>query len=337
MVNPYHVAFNATDRSYLAILKREIHLLVGQLKFSTKRAGEIDIIVAEMGSNLVKHAGGGEILVRILKEPEPEGIELISIDNGPGMADPGRMMTDGVSTSQTLGHGLGAIKRLSDVFNLYSTPEWGTVLLARIFKKPPARGALNPRAEVRSVIVPKPGETVSGDGFSSQLSTETLRLFLGDGLGHGPEAGEAVRQAAVSFQESRETQPVEIIRQMHRAVRKTRGLVGTVAAFDFSTRKCRLCGVGNITTRFHLGPHSRNYLSYNGIIGLNVPGTMNDQELTFESGHVMIMCSDGIKSRWDISRYPSILKYDLSVLAAALYKDYARRTDDTSVVIARFS
>lgn len=80
---------------------------------------------------------------------------------------------------------------------------------------------------------------------------------------------------------------------------------------------------------------TKNHLAYNGIIGLNIPATMNDQEVDYEKGQTMIMCSDGIKTRWDLNRYPGILRYDMSILGAAIYKDFARGTDDISVVTCK--
>ncbi len=112
MDNSIHKVFNAEDRSYFAILKKEIHNLVSAAEFSTKRTGEVDIVVAEMTSNLIKHAGGGELLVKICTEENNTAIEIISIDNGPGIQDPKQMTKDGISTSNTLGQGLGAMQRL---------------------------------------------------------------------------------------------------------------------------------------------------------------------------------------------------------------------------------
>src|ERR1700691_4066948 len=74
MANPSHISFNANDRSYLAIVKKEIHQLAVQAGFEQKKINEIDIIVSELGSNLIKHASGGEILAGIL--PAAEGVGL---------------------------------------------------------------------------------------------------------------------------------------------------------------------------------------------------------------------------------------------------------------------
>ena len=78
-------------------------------------------------------------------------------------------------------------------------------------------------------------------------------------------------------------------------------------------------------------------MSYNGIIGLNVPNTLNAQEVAYEKDQQIIMCSDGIKSRWDTIKYPAITRYDLSILSASLLKDFARYTDDMSVVACKIN
>ena len=78
-------------------------------------------------------------------------------------------------------------------------------------------------------------------------------------------------------------------------------------------------------------------MAYNGIIGLNVPKTLNAQEIPYEKGQNLILCSDGIKSRWDLLKYTAITRYDLSILCAAILKDYTRNTDDTSVAAIKIN
>ncbi|GAB3927225.1 SpoIIE family protein phosphatase [Larkinella terrae] len=335
MDNSPHVRFQATDRSYLALTKKGISQIASQVGFRPQRLSEIDLIVAEMTSNLVKHGGGGEMLVRHFKTASSAGLELISIDSGPGIADPARMMQDGMSTTGTMGTGLGSIKRLADQFQLYSIKGWGTILLARVFENPasdlqPAGGI-----EFRSLLVPKSGETFCGDGCYVKRTPDYIKLLLGDGLGHGPEAHRAVQEAIKAFRTCPHHRPVDIIRFIHQSVNKTRGLVGSVAVYEVASQQWSWCGVGNISTRL-IGPMTtKNILSYNGIIGMNVPGTMNNHTLSVERGQLLVMCSDGVQSRWDHSKYPSIQRYDLTILAAALYKDYNRQTDDISLFIGR--
>ncbi|MGV3558935.1 ATP-binding SpoIIE family protein phosphatase [Larkinella arboricola] len=335
MDNSQHVRFQATDRSYLALAKKGITQIATQVGFRPQRLSEVDLITAELTSNLVKHGGGGEILVRHFQTTSRTGLELISIDNGPGMADPARMMQDGISTTGTLGNGLGAINRLADQFQLYSLKGWGTVQLVRLFKDPMPAPPPTGGFEFRSLLVPKPGEIVCGDGCYVKRTSEYIKIFLGDGLGHGPEANRAVQEAIKALRICPHHQPVDIIRYIHQSVNKTRGLVGSVIVFDAKSQQWSWCGVGNISTRLSGPTLTKNVLSYNGIIGMNLPNTMNNHVIPFSRGQLVVMCSDGLQSRWDVSKYPQIHRYDLTILAAALYKDYARRTDDTSVLIGR--
>jgi anti-sigma regulatory factor (Ser/Thr protein kinase) len=330
-----HQCFTVADRSYFALLKKEIHVLTVKAGFSDTKVGEIDIIVAEMVSNLVKHGQGGKLLVKLVTQQQIDGIELICIDNGSGINDVNRMMSDGMSTTNTLGQGLGAIKRLSTVFQVYTLKDWGTVLLSRVFMED--LPYLKKSTEIRAVVVSKPGEEKCGDGFFCRIGTDGVRLFLGDGLGHGSEAEIAVTRAVLTFKNSREESATEVLREIHGTVRKTRGLVGTAALFNKKERLWRICGIGNIATRIINGIEMKSHMSYNGIIGYNIPNTMKDQEVHADNGQIIVLCSDGIKTKWDLAKYPGILKYDLSILAAVIFKDHARYTDDMSVVTVRLN
>src|SRR6202000_2041816 len=133
--------------------------------FTGHRLGEIEIIIAEVTSNLVKYATkGGEGLARPLSHPA-KGMEIIAIDHGPGMNRPLKMMEDGVSSSNTLGQGLGAIRRLSDTFDLYSLPGWGTILYSRAFINRKPHSTKN-ELHISALNLSKQHESVSGDAWS---------------------------------------------------------------------------------------------------------------------------------------------------------------------------
>ncbi|MDB5241829.1 MAG: hypothetical protein JWP57_2454, partial [Spirosoma sp.] len=164
----------------MSIIKRDVRALAMSLGFATVRISEIEIIIAELTSNLVKYAQAGELLVRTISEATNAGIEIISADNGPGMVDTSRMMMDGVSTTKSLGQGLGAVERLADFFELYSLPGRVTIGLVRLWLKPPGQPLIPPAATAQALLVSKVDETPCGDGFYCKLTTNSLRLFLGD-------------------------------------------------------------------------------------------------------------------------------------------------------------
>ena len=330
-------SYKIEERSYVSYIKREIHQCVSKAKFSQTQVGEIDIVVSELCSNIIKHAGKGEVLFRTYNEGLATSIfEIVSIDNGPGISDTARMLKDGVSTTHTLGHGLGSIHRMSTIAQLYSIPGWGTVVYAVVRTKHELSKRRKPvRVDLRALCVNKPRETVCGDGYRVKETASHTIIFFGDGLGHGPKAREAIDAAGDFFSACKATDPVDIIREMHENIRKTRGLVGTIVTCSTANQEWRICGVGNIFTKMYTGMEGRNYMPYNGTIGLNLPGSMNSSSFPVENNQYLIMCSDGIQTRWDLSKYPSILKYDNTVLAAAIYKDFTRGNDDASVLVAK--
>lgn len=334
MVNTSYRSFRADDRSYFSMIKKDIHAAVIEAGFDGVRAGKVDIILSEITSNLSKYATGGELLMGLGSDTGGIYIEIISLDKGPGISDISRVLSDGYSSSNTLGHGLGSIKRLSDQFDIYSIKDWGTIVVARIYKDDQPHYQKK-RMECQGLNVPIHGEAVSGDGFSVIETKDGLRILVADGLGHGIEAHRAVRKAAEVFVTCTEESPTEAIRCLHAQLRKTRGIVGLVVFFNSKARTWKTSGVGNISARWMGHTGTRNHVSYNGIIGYNIPTTMNDSVVSLDEYPQLIACSDGIKSRWDLARFPMIGQHHGMIIASALFKEFARGTDDTSVLVCK--
>lgn len=322
------------ERSYASFIKREIHNLV-RPHFTETRTGEIDIVVSEMVSNLIKYAARGELLYRLSTQEDGYIFEVICIDNGKGIKDLSHSMKDGISSKNTLGQGIGSIIRLSNFSQIYSQPDWGTIVYAQFFSSEHVTKTTPNHTLVRCINVAMPGEKVSGDGAVIRHVGGKTMVLLGDGLGHGEFAKQAVDAAIETFTHTNYAEPADIIREVHAAVKKTRGLVATVAILDHQTKKWQISGVGNIASRLQRGLEYKNYTSYNGIIGLNIPNRIENNLYEMEKFQQLILCSDGIKTRWDLVQYPTILKYDPMLLAAAIYKDHARRTDDMTIMIVK--
>ena len=135
MDNSYYQRFIADDRSYFSLIKKDIHGIAEGAGFALNRLYDIDLIIAELTSNLHKHStGGAEILVTLSAINGNSFLEIICMDNGPGIGNLSKVLEDGYSSGTTIGHGLGSIKRLSDEFDIFSLQSWGTILLVRIYK-----------------------------------------------------------------------------------------------------------------------------------------------------------------------------------------------------------
>ena len=68
-----------------------------------------------------------------------------------------------------------------------------------------------------------------------------------------------------------------------------------------------------------------------------MPNSMHEQEVDYERGQCIVLCSDGIKSKWEILKFPGILRHDLSLLTASIFKEYARNTDDMSIASCKLN
>ena len=335
MDNHPFTSYEIEDRSFVSFIKRDIRSGATQAGFNEARVGVIDIAVSELTSNIIKHAESGELLYRFSTSKKSPVFEIFCLDNGPGIKDVLHSMKDGVTTTKTLGHGLGALKRLSDVFHIYSKLKWGTVCYSKICASPSKHVAESKEVKFGAVNISKPGQVVSGDGFQVISDADYTKIFMGDGLGHGKEAFDAVQLAITNFKLCEAVVPSEILRFISEGVKKSRGLVATTVVLDHKLKKWKICGVGNIATRLFEGLQSKNYMNHNGIVGLNVPTTLQDHETDFNKHQCFILTSDGIRTRWDLSQFPSILRYDPMMLAAVIYKENARKNDDMSILVVR--
>lgn len=334
MGNATYIRFATDDRSYFSIIKKELNHIAIQSGFDSQKLTDLDLIVSEMITNL-QHSSG-EILVGHFPEADNCYIELISIDHGSGttyLKD-----FDNAAARNDLGISLAEIKRLSDKFDLYSLKGWGTIVLSRMYKTIPAP-RIGPAAkiEIRPLVIAMPGQAVSGDGTCYTIDEQYFKLLVADGLGHGEEANYAVKEAGQAFKASTSNSPGAIIKDIHLSILRTRGIVGTVVVFDFVKKTWAMAGVGNISIRMSNFLGVKNLMSHNGIIGHNIPNVINSQMIPLNDYHQITLCSDGMKSRWELSKYEGINRCDLSIQAAAIYKDFARHTDDMSVVIAKIN
>ena len=95
-------------------------------------SGNVALVATEISTNLLKHARGGEVFLTPLSDRIARGVEILAIDRGPGMGELGQCLTDGYSSGQSPGTGLGAITRLSREFDIYTERDRGTVMVSQI-------------------------------------------------------------------------------------------------------------------------------------------------------------------------------------------------------------
>jgi anti-sigma regulatory factor (Ser/Thr protein kinase) len=324
--------FLLEDRSQIGNARRAAAGMAELLGFDETQAGRVGLVINESGTNILKHAGRGRLLLRPIECEGIGGIEVIALDKGPGIADLNTSLRDGHSTTGTLGGGLGALSRASHDFQVHTQAGKGTALRMELWSRPiPER---EPPIQFGGLCLPKPGETVSGDAWSVELFRDQLTVLVADGLGHGVEAHEAARLATETLAAHPRYEPLELVEACHGALARSRGAAVAVAKLNASAARGSFAGVGNIVCRAEHSGASRHVVSYNGIVGHTMRKTQ-EQAFPWPQGALLILHSDGLGTHWDLAAYPGLAARHPALIAAVLYRDYDRGRDDVSVVVLR--
>jgi anti-sigma regulatory factor (Ser/Thr protein kinase) len=294
--------------------------------------GKAAIIASELATNLHKYAQRGELHITPISGRGEAGIEILAIDRGPGIANLTECFRDGHSSSGTAGTGLGAVRRLSDEFDVYTQPGKGTVLVSRIWAN---RGALNkPRLVIGLAQRPMPGEDVCGDAWGIRFSENSILIMIADGLGHGLMAAAASNAAVVAFQSSAERAPAPLLEVIHRALRGTRGAAVAIASLEFNQQRVQFSGVGNIAGTVLMPAKAYSMVSHNGTVGHEA---RHIREFTYpwSEESVIVMHSDGLSANWNLAAHPGILHRHPSVVSGILYREAGRQRDDACVIVGK--
>ena len=84
-VSPSHRQIEVVESSQPSAARFAAHEIAGRAGFANEDIHRAGLVATELATNLVKHATGGEILVRDVSRGPDSEIELIAIDRGPGI------------------------------------------------------------------------------------------------------------------------------------------------------------------------------------------------------------------------------------------------------------
>ena len=338
------------EEAQVGAARRGVRRFASRLGFSDDRLAEIDIVVQEIGTNAVRYASGGGCLHWAETEGAAPGLELFYVDKGPGIHDLERALRDGVSSGGSLGTGFGAMRRLLDEFDVYSTVKgttrrlttarrttYGTAILGRKW----AAGDEGERARARRLARrlgawsrPRPGEDKNGDAyFVKEHEGETL-LAVVDGLGHGRGASEAARAALDALEQWGGEPLEEVVLGVHDALRATRGAVMGAVVLDPARHSFTYAGVGNVEVRVLGAAEPARPIATNGTLGARL-SQVRVWPHRWAEGTTLVIASDGVSAAWDASAYPGLAARSPQMLAGVLLRDFARNSDDATVLVYR--
>lgn len=330
-LSPQHV-YPIVHASDIAAVRRAGQKLAVELGFSEERAGQLALIVTEAGTNLLKHAGEGVLYLSVAQAEGVPGVDVLAVDAGPGIADLDACLRDGMSTAGTAGTGLGALRRLSHEFDVWSEPGQGALFFMRLWRD--AEAPARCRVEVGALTVPLAGEETSGDGWGVSCDAEGASLVAVDGLGHGPDAAAAAHAAIRELAHRPRSEPGKLVEAAHEALRITRGAALAAARIDFDQDVVRFAGIGNIGAYVIDGGSRRALVSHNGIVGHNMR-KVHEFSVPCAPGAMCILHSDGIQTQWELDRYPGLAARSPALVAGMLMRDFIRRRDDAMVLVVR--
>jgi len=319
---------DVSDSSSVGQVRRAAVSLAQRLSLNETQAGELALLATEVSRNVLVHGGGGEVIVIGQKHEGKALGRILAMDRGPGIPDITQAMVDGFSTSGTLGGGLGAMKRIASGMEVF-TGRTGTVVLVEVGHDPGTGGP-----QIAGLAVPYPGEQVCGDAWTYHNSSGRLLTMIADGLGHGWAAAEAAQEAIATFHQRRECTPGEILSYVHDALRKTRGAVAGIAEIRPQERIVTFAGVGNISAALHSPAKSQSLVSHNGTLGSSTT-RIQAFHLEWKPDSILILHSDGLQTRWDLSNYAGLLSRHAAIIGGTLLRDFRRQRDDASVVVVK--
>jgi len=248
------------------------------------------------------------------------------------MRDFAESLRDGFSTGGTTGNGLGAIKRLADRFEVFSQPGRGTVAWVRLYPSGTRKAAL--AFQTGGVSVAVKHEKLCGDAWDVLETEGVLRAMVVDGLGHGPFAEQASREAISVFRSQPTAGLASTLSLIDKALTKTRGAAGAIVELSPRKRQVTAAGVGNVSMHLLHNGRSKSFGCDNGTLGAGVK-RINEFSHPWVQGSILVMHSDGIRARWSLDDYPGAVRRHPGVVAGLLYRDFQREGDDATVIVVR--
>jgi anti-sigma regulatory factor (Ser/Thr protein kinase) len=319
------------DVSQVGEARRAAVTFAQRLGWGDGPVGRIALVATEMATNLMKHAGGGEIVIDTFSDDDGNGVQLLALDRGPGMIVQ-TCLQDGYSTAGSPGTGLGSIVRQADRFAAFSRPGQGSAVMARFSDG--TREARSAGITIGTLVANYPGETVCGDGWAFGLARSGRTLLVADGSGHGTHAAAAATAAVGAFATHIELECVPLAERIHRALAPTRGAAIAVLRVDEGQQLIRFVGVGNIAAALISGGEMRRMVSHNGTAG-HVAPRIREFTYPYSGAPLVVLHSDGISAKWEAATYPGLAANHPALIAGVVYRDCRRGRDDATVVAMR--
>ncbi|MFM8442219.1 MAG: anti-sigma regulatory factor [Methylococcus sp.] len=312
-------------------LAEEIASVLG---FEPRTCKSMALVASELATNLIKHAQGGLLTLTPIRDDGHEGLQIETLDHGPGIASVDEAMTDGFSTVGSLGYGLGSVNRMMDELTIHSNRCKGTHVISRKWRRDHPRSLKTCPLDIGIATRPKPGFDLNGDDFVIKHWAEAVLVGVIDGLGHG-EPAHAAAQTARQYVEGHFDQPLDrIFTGAGHACRATRGCVMALARIDWGGEWLEFASIGNIEARVIGEASPYNFNVRRGIIGLNAPEPKVTRH-PWADAKLLLLHSDGLATHWSWDDFPELIDQSANQIARHLLGKLANDIDDATALVVK--
>ncbi|MDH5402094.1 MAG: ATP-binding protein [Candidatus Heimdallarchaeota archaeon] len=359
------VFYNPRDASFI---RRSVKNLGIRLGFNEKDLQEILLVITEMLTNVEKYAKSrADIYAKAwIQENSIIGIEITCTDYGPGISNLNNAFLDGYSTSNSLGLGLGAMKKMSDDLDIKTrlfenqNVSSGTTIIFR--KKLPLTSKFEIREnsideisenintirrnkdkqlvsqrlwKIDGLVRSKSRIQISGDDIVKINEDRYIIAAIIDGLGSGVEAKLASEIAALVIEENHNLGLEELVNLIHQYSLKTIGSQILIVKICKEKNLMEYIGIGNVRGYVLKGVQTKSLHSINGIVGKNIPKLFKISTIEFPNRLpiTIVLHSDGISRSWIVEMNKNFLRIPPLELSEKILHLYGKYEDDASIVV----
>jgi anti-sigma regulatory factor (Ser/Thr protein kinase) len=300
--------------------------------FTALEGEEIALAAHELASNLMRHAGGGTFELGRALEPHRHGLELRTLDTGPGIGDRERAVADGFSTAGGLGAGLGTVQRLMDELTFTDRAGGGTRIVCRRWLRSRPGPARDEPLAFGAASRPRLGEPANGDCFLTRRFGPVALCGVIDGVGHGEPAREAAERVRDYLERRPDLELAQLFEGADRVARGSRGVVMALARFDLAHGCLAFASVGNVEAR--LAGEEAALRVRRGIVGHRPPAPVTTRH-GWNRNSMLVLHSDGVSGGWRWHDLPEPDWRDPGRAARCLLGAYGKPEDDATVLVAK--
>lgn len=187
--------------------------------------------------------------------------------------------------------------------------------------------------EIGSCVRSADGFAAGGDTVVTRVCGGSVLLAVIDVLGHGPEAHRVALRAEALVEATDIGDATTVLAALEEELRGSQGAAVGIASFRADGAEGTFVGIGNTVARL-FGRTDRRLVSTDGVVGQRRIG-VRPVAFSLEVGELMVMHSDGITSRFDVSEYSQLRSEDPTTAARELVRRFGRSYDDAACIVAR--